>query len=96
MYNKIIKTVEMSFNDRGLIMRLMLLLIITALLLVASEEKMPVSTVNRRLLGDTFQYFNSSNIPQPCSNSDPNSLTFLVNDGRCVNNQDLFNGNGSI
>lgn len=89
LYSDIIKTVAMISNDRGLIMRLMLLLIITALRFIASEEESPVSIVNRRLHGDTFHYFNSSLIF--CSHSD--NLTLLVGNGRCVNNQDLFNGN---
>lgn len=88
---------EMSFNDRGLIVRLrliLLLLTVTALRLVSSEEEMPVSIINRRLTGDTFQYFIiNSSMPTSCIESGRNNLTFLVGDKRCVNNQDLFNGN---
>ena len=72
--------------DRG--MRSLLLIVIT-LQFIASEVEIP-TIVNRRLGGDTYLLLNSSELIPPCGD---NNLTFLVSDVRCVNNQDLFDGN---
>ena len=78
---------NLTLFDRG--QRLLLLTIIIALRLIASEEEIP-TTVNRRLGGDTYLLLNSSEIIPLCGD---NNLTFLVSEVRCVNNQDLFDGN---
>ena len=60
-----------------------------ASLINIGDTNIPV-TVNRRLNGDIYTNFNSTD-SSACS--DDNNLTFLVSERRCVNNQELFNGN---
>ena len=56
---------------------------------LSEEEKSMVQSVNRRLSGDIYNVFNST-VHFACS--DGGNLTFLVSEKRCVNNEELFNG----
>ena len=51
-----------------------------------------VLSVSRRLTGDTYTTtHNNSYVQRICRDIDSN-LTFLVNERRCVENEELFNG----
>ena len=76
-------TMEMNLIAKGL---RVLLLVTIASKFVASEENIPV-LVSRRLSGDSYQYLNND-FPVCRDN-----LTYLVSEDRCVNDQELFNGN---
>ena len=76
--------VEMSLIGRGV--RVIILVSIASNLMLASETNIPVR-VSRRLTGDIYQYFNFPH--QVCQDN----LTYLVSEDRCVNDEELFNGN---
>ena len=46
-------------------------------------------SVSRRLSGDSYGVYNSSEL-SVCH--DGGNLTFLVSERRCINNEELFNG----
>ena len=74
--------VEISLIDRGL---RVIVLVTIASNLMASEENIPVE-VTRRLSGDIY-YLNT--IVHSCQGNS----SYLVSEDRCVENQELFNGN---
>ena len=77
--------VEMSLIGRGV--RVIILLVsIASNLMLASEMNIPVD-VNRRFDGDIYQYLNFPH--QVCQDN----LTYIVSEDRCVNDEELFNGN---
>ena len=76
-----------DFFDREL--KLVLLMMIASQSVI-SEEVIPVS-VTRRLYGDAYRYLNSSDHHHEVCH-DGNNLTYLVNERRCVKNQELFSG----
>ena len=64
---------------------------LTCLSLLMADAEV-VEWVTRRLSGDLYQYFMTvSNTTHEVCSSDTNA-TFLVADGQCVNDQDLFIG----
>ena len=76
--------VEMSLIGRGV--RVITLVSIASNLVLASETNVPVE-VNRRSDGDIYRYLNSSH--EVCHDN----LTYLVSEDRCVNDEELYNGN---
>lgn len=48
--------------------------------------------VYRRLSGDSYSFYNSTHEQSICR--DDNNLTYLVNERKCVKNQELLNSNG--
>ena len=60
-----------------------------ASLINIGDSNVPV-LVNRRSKGDIYVNFNSTEL-LTCHHE--NNLTFLVDERRCVKNQELFNGN---
>ena len=77
---------EMCLISRGLV--IMFLLVTIASCLIASERNIPVK-VSRRLKpdGDIYWYLNAASDNINCHE------TYLVSEDRCVNDQELFNGN---
>jgi hypothetical protein len=82
--------VEMSLIAIG---RVLVLVSIASNLILASEGNIPVQ-VNRRLSGDIYRYLHtwSSFDHEVCQDN----LTYLISEDRCVNDQELFNGNVDI
>ena len=61
---------------------------------LSEEENSIVYLVRRRLSGDIYNTITVSNSTGHivCSNDDTGNLTFLVSEKRCVDNEELFNG----
>ena len=89
-----ITTMKNRTKDIDMVYRELKLLLVTLVVglseFVICEEGIPVS-VHRRLGGDTYWYLNSSD-PFLCR--DDKNLTYLVNERRCMKNQELFTDSG--
>ena len=68
------------------------IILVSALSSVAlgEEENSVLHSVNRRLSGDIIYTLPNSTVHFSCSDGD--NVTFLVSERRCVNNEELFNG----
>ena len=75
---------EISLIGRGV--RMIILVSIAINVILASEMSLPVR-VSRRLSGDIYWY--SSDDFESCHDNP----TYLISEDRCVNDQELFNGN---
>ena len=76
--------VKISLVGRGV--RVIILVSIASNMMLAREINIPVE-VNRRLDGDIYRYLNFPH--EVCQDN----LTYLVSEDRCVNDEELFNGN---
>jgi hypothetical protein len=76
-------TVEMSLIGSGV--RVLILVSIASHLILASEGNI-AEQVQRRLDGDIYRYSSTNFVCRE-------NLTYLVSENRCVNDQELFNGN---
>ena len=79
----VVMIMEMRLMDRGLRLRVFVLMAIASSLM-ASKENILVE-VNRRLSGDIY-YLNA------ISHSCQDNGSYLVSEDRCVENQEFFNG----
>ena len=77
----VVMIMEMSLIDRGLRLRVLVLMAIASSLM-ANEENVPVE-VNRRLSDDIY-YLNT--VYHSCQDS----RSYLVSEDRCVENQEFF------
>ena len=72
------------------------IILVSALISVvlSEDEKSIVYSVSRRLSGDIYNTITVSNstVHFVCSNDGMGNLTFLVSEKRCINNEELFNG----
>ena len=80
------------FQGSKSVLLVALLYCVTVFASLIGDANVPV-TVNRRLNGDIYTNFNSTD-SSACH--DDNNLTFLVNERKCVNNQELFKGNNYL
>ena len=72
------------------------IILVSALISVAlsKEENSIVYLVSRRLSGDIYNTITVSYSTghMVCSNDGTGNLTFLVSEKRCIDNEELFNG----
>ena len=65
---------------------------------VALTDEVPhhLKTISRTLSGDVFIYYNSAKVWICGGYDNYTSSTILVSEGRCITNEELFNGNKNL